>query len=64
MNRINNSGMYLNQSNFRDGDGSLVRTLTILARPEYNGTIVECVATFLTAPAQRSPAVILIIEGL
>ena len=30
----------------RDDNGSLVDTLTITARPEYNGTVVVCVARF------------------
>ena len=30
----------------RDNDGDLVNTLTILARPEYNGTMVQCEALF------------------
>lgn len=62
-NRLNDSGMFIKSGNYRDQDNSLVYTLTILARPEYNGTMVECVAPFLDGPAQRSPPVTLTIEG-
>ena len=30
----------------RDIDGNLVYTLTVIARVEYNGTVVVCVARF------------------
>ena len=39
-------------------------TLTILALPEYNGTVVECVAFFIDgSPPTFTPPVILIIQG-
>ena len=31
---------------FRDDNGNLLGTLIITARPEYNGTMVVCVARF------------------
>ena len=47
-------------STTRDGDGTLVDILTILARSEYNGTRVQCVAVFRDgSPNQFSPAVML-----
>ena len=63
-NRLNDSGMFIKSGNYRDEDNSLVYTLTILARPEYNETVVECVATFLDSLPQKSPLVTLTIEGL
>ena len=49
----------------RDDDGNLVNTLTIIARPEYNGTEVECVAVFSGgSPDEATPSVTLtIIDG-
>ena len=49
----------------RDDDGTLVDTLTIIARPEYNGTEVQCVAVFLGgSQTEATPSVILtIIDG-
>lgn len=43
----------------REGD-HIVHTLTIVARPEYNGTVVECVAMFddHTPDEQTAPAVL------
>ena len=42
----------------------LVNTLTIMAHPKYNGTEVECVATFFNdSPPELSPAVTLTVEG-
>ena len=39
--------------------------LTILALPEYNGTVVECVALFLDgSQPEYSPPVYLIVEGI
>ena len=63
-NRLNNSGMFITSGNYRDENNSLVYTLTIFARPEYNGTTVVCVATFLDSPLQRSSPARLTIEGL
>ena len=37
-------------------DGNRVDTLTIPAEPQYNGTVVECIAFFLTSQAEVSPA--------
>lgn len=39
-------------------------TLIILALPEYNGTVVECVALFLDGSPEHSPPVYLIVEGI
>lgn len=65
MNQINESAMDFSQENYRDSDsGLLVYTLTVLARPEYNGTMILCVATFLTESSQSSSPAILIIEGV
>ena len=44
----------------RVGDGSLVNTLTIIARLRYNGTEVECLAVFLEeSPTETSPTALL-----
>ena len=44
----------------RDDDGNLVNTLTIIARPEYNGTEVQCVALFRDgSPTVTSPPSVL-----
>ena len=40
-------------------DGTLVETLTVIAYPQYNGTVVECEAVFRSAPPELSPAVVL-----
>ena len=41
-----------------------VNTLNIVARPKYNKTEVECVATFFdSSPIQRSQVVMLIVQG-
>ena len=40
-------------------DGTQVATLTIIARPEYNGTVVKCEAVFRNASPEISPAAIL-----
>ena len=42
-------------------DGNIVYTLTIPAEPQYNGTVVECVAFFLdgSPPEVSSPATII-----
>ena len=46
----------------RDDNDNLVNTLTIIARPEYNGTEVECVAVFSGgSPTEVTPSVILTI---
>ena len=52
-------------STITDDDGTLVHTLTIIARPEYNGTEVECVAVFFDgSPKEDTPSVTLtIIDG-
>ena len=45
----------------RDDDDNLVYTLTIIARPEYNGTVVECVAVFLDGSSTEvSPTALLL----
>jgi hypothetical protein len=37
--------------------GTIVYTLTIPAEPQYNGTVVECVAVFLDgSPTEETPA--------
>ena len=37
-------------------DGNIVYTLTIPAEPQYNGTVVECVAVFIDeSPTEVSP---------
>ena len=58
--RVNNSpsGRF---SDIRPGsineDGTIVDTLTIPAEPQYNGTVVECVAVFFDgSPTEVSPA--------
>ena len=44
----------------RDDDGGLVYTLYIIARPEYNGTEVVCVAFFIDrSQLELSPPAIL-----
>ena len=50
----------------RDEDGNLVDTLTIVARLEYNGTIVVCVAQFDdgTPDETSEPPAILLIQGI
>ena len=43
-------------------DGIIVYTLTIPAEPQYNGTVVECVAIFLDgSPTEVSPAATLLL---
>lgn len=37
----------------RDDNGTLVNTLTIIARPQYNGTVVECVAIFIDGTSEE-----------
>lgn len=38
--------------------------LTILALPEYNGTVVECIALYSDGtPSQTSPPALLIVQG-
>ena len=42
-------------------DGTIVHTLTIPAEPQYNGTVVECVAFFVDgSPIEVTPAAILL----
>jgi hypothetical protein len=41
-----NPPLYITPDIFRDDNGSLVYTLTIIARSELNGTEVVCVARF------------------
>ena len=51
-------------STVRDNDQHLVYVLTILARLEYNGTEIECVAIFIDG-FQVTPTVMLtVLEGL
>ena len=38
-------------------------TLTILALPEFNGTVVECLAFFISGTAESAPPVMLIVQG-
>ena len=46
----------------QESDGTFVDTLTILATPQYNGTEVVCLASFIDGSAEeRSPPVTLII---
>ena len=41
---------------FVNEDGIIVYTLTIPAEPQYNGTVVECVAVFIDeSPTEVSP---------
>ena len=51
-------------STTREVNGNLVDTLTIIARPEYNGTEVVCVARFddESPDEQTEPATLLGIE--
>ena len=50
---------------FRDSNGTRVDTLTIPAIPEYNGTEVVCVATFIDgSPRELTPPADLIITGM
>ena len=47
-----------------DENNDPVNTLNIVARPKYNKTEVECVATFFdSSPVERSPVVMLIVQG-
>ena len=65
VNQIRESAMDFTQDNYRESDsGLLVYTLTVLARPEYNGTAIVCAAASFTQPPQNSTPAILIIEGL
>ena len=49
----------------RDSNGTRVETLTIPAIPEYNGTEVVCVATFIDgSPSEVTPPANLIIIGM
>ena len=64
--RVNGSSVGQNPSpdispgTIGDYDGSLVNTLTIVARPEYNGTEVVCVALFIDgSPFETSPLSVL-----
>jgi hypothetical protein len=42
---------------FVNESGNIVYTLTIPAEPQYNGTVVECVAVFLDgSPIEVTPA--------
>ena len=66
--RVNGSSLWQNPptditpGTTRDDDGTLVHTLTIVGRPEYNGTEVECVAVFFDgSPNEATPSVILTI---
>ena len=62
--RVNNVsvGRTSNQTSIPVSQGT--GTLTILALPEYNGTVVECVALFIDgSPPEISPPVRLIVEG-
>ena len=64
--RVNGSSVRQNSSpditpgTSRDDDGALVCTLTIIARPEYNGTDVVCVAVFIdeSVPQPSPPALL------
>ena len=47
----------------RDDDGALVNTLTIIARPEYNETVVECQAFFDGSTEMTPPVTLTIING-
>ena len=47
-----------------DHDGTLVYTLTIPARSEYNGTEVECVAFFRDGSQSTPPVTLTLIEGI
>ena len=50
---------------FVNESGTIVHTLSIPARSEYNGMEVECIANFVNALPERTPPVILILmEGL
>ena len=62
--RVNGSslGRFLNiSSDFINENGNIVSTLTIPAEPQYNGTVVECVAVLLdgSLPQVSPPATIL-----
>ena len=44
------------RTDFVNENGSIVYTLTIPAQPQYNGTVVECVAIFFDgSPTEVSP---------
>ena len=43
-------------------ENGIVHVLTISGIPEYNGTIVKCVAAYINGSSEVSPAVIL--EGI
>ena len=48
----------------RDEDDNLVDTLTIVARPEYNGTGVVCVARYDNeSPEESTDTAILDVQG-
>ena len=45
-------------------DGIPIHTLTVTANPQYNGTVVECVALFISVqPFELTPPVTLRIQG-
>ena len=46
-------------TDFVNENGTIVHTLSIPARSEYNETEVVCLATFLDAPPDKSPPVLL-----
>lgn len=49
-----------------DHDGSLVYTLTIPAKSEYNGTEIVCMAVFLSDPGDNEetpPVTLTVIDG-
>ena len=49
----------------QDSNGTRIETLTIPAIPEYNGTEVVCVATFVDrSPDEVTPPANLIIIGM
>ena len=47
-------------STVQDDDGNTVHTLTIVGRPEYNGTTVVCAAVYLDGrPSELTPEALL-----
>ena len=45
-------------------DSTGVHYLTIMARPEYNSTMTECVALFTDSPVEETAPAIMMIQGI
>ena len=48
-------------STVHSSDG--VSTLTIVALPKYNSTVIECVAVFFDSPTEETTPAIMIVQG-